>query len=164
MPIAEKDNNCVNFWCRKSLGNLTMCQPATKRIVLAFLIYFMSKLNSLMKEMVPKRDLWSKYGTKSAAVGLVNKLPTMMKDVRVSGWFFPTFAQIIWWYRCHNLPQTTWLHESTNINANMWLRQRNLLYLWPLTYFHRSLYVHIKLHATTSQMQPRRYRSISWSL
>ena len=29
-----------------------MCQPATKRIVLAFLIYFMSK-----------------YGTKSAAVG-----------------------------------------------------------------------------------------------
>ena len=34
--IAEKDNNCVNFWCRKALRNLTMCQPATKRIVLAF--------------------------------------------------------------------------------------------------------------------------------
>ena len=49
--------------------NVTMCQPATKRIVLAFLIYFMSKLNSLMKEIVPKRDLWSRYGTKSAAVG-----------------------------------------------------------------------------------------------
>ena len=49
--------------------NLTMCQPATKRIVLAFLIYFMSKLNSLMKEIVPKRDIWSRYGTKSAAVG-----------------------------------------------------------------------------------------------
>ena len=64
--IAEKDNNCVNFWCRK---NLTMSQPATKRIVLAFLIYFMSKLNSLMKEIVSKRDLWSRYGTKSAAVG-----------------------------------------------------------------------------------------------
>ena len=48
--------------------NLAMCQPATKRIVLAFLIYFMSKLNSLMKEIVPKRDLWSRYGTKSAAV------------------------------------------------------------------------------------------------
>ena len=37
--------------------NLTMCQPATKRIVLAFLIYFMSKLNSSMKEIVQKRDL-----------------------------------------------------------------------------------------------------------
>ena len=51
-----------------------------------------------------------------------------------------------------------------NINANMWLRQRNLspnLEL-PLTYFHRSLYVH-KVHATTSQMLPRRYRRISWS-
>ena len=46
----------------------------------------------------------------------------------------------------------------------MWLRLRKLspnLEL-PLTYFHRSLYVH-KLHATTSQMQPCRYRSISWS-
>ena len=31
-----------------------MCQPATKRIVLAFLIYIMSKLNSLMKEIIPK--------------------------------------------------------------------------------------------------------------
>ena len=49
----------------------------------------------------------------------------MMKDVRVSGWFSPTFVQIIRWYRCHNLPQTTWLHKSTNINANMWLRQKN---------------------------------------
>ena len=42
----------------------------------------------------------------------------------------------------------------TNINANVWLRQRNLspdLEL-PLTCFHRSLYVD-KLHATTSQMQ-----------
>ena len=44
-----------------------MCQPATKRIVLAFLIYFMSKLNSWMKEIVPKRDIWSSYRTKSAA-------------------------------------------------------------------------------------------------
>ena len=46
-----------------------MCQPATKRIVLAFLIYFMSKLNSWMKEIVSKRDLSSSYGTKSAAAG-----------------------------------------------------------------------------------------------
>ena len=37
--------------------NLTMRQPATKRIVLAFLIYFMSKLISGTKEIVPKRDL-----------------------------------------------------------------------------------------------------------
>ena len=63
-----------------------------------------------------------------------------MKDVRVSRWFFPIFAQIIRWYRCYSLLQTTWLHKSTNINANMWLRQGNLsqnLEL-PLTYFHRS--------------------------
>ena len=73
----------------------------------------------------------------------------MMKNVIVSGWFFPTFVQIIRWYRCHNLPQITWLHKSTNINANMWLRQRNLSP--PLTYFHRWLYLHIKLLATTSQ-------------
>ena len=46
--------------------SLTMCQPATKWIVLAFLIY-MSKLNSWMKEIVPKRDIWSSYRTKSAA-------------------------------------------------------------------------------------------------
>ena len=103
----------------------------------------MSKLNSLMKEIVPKRDLWSRYGTKSPAVGSVNKLPTMMKDVRVSGWFFPTFAQIIRWYGCHNLPQTTWLYKSTSINDNLWLRQRNLSP--PVTYFHRSLSVHIKV-------------------
>ena len=47
-----------------------MCQQATKRIVLAFLIYFISNLNFLMKEIVPKRDLSSRYGTctKSAAV------------------------------------------------------------------------------------------------
>ena len=29
-----------------------------------------------------------------------------MKDVKVSRCFFPTFAQVIRWYRCHNLPQT----------------------------------------------------------
>ena len=69
--IAEKDNNCVNFWCRKSLGKLNHVPTSTKakRIVLAFFIYFMSKLSSLMKEIVPKRDLWSRCGTKSAAVG-----------------------------------------------------------------------------------------------
>ena len=46
--------------------------------------------------IVPLKDKKGvRYGTKSPAVGSVNKLPTMMKDVRVSGWFFPTFAQII---------------------------------------------------------------------
>ena len=71
-----------------------MCQPATKRIVLAFLIHFMSKKKSLMKEIVPKRD--SDQGiVQNRPLQVVNKLPTMMKDVRVSGWFFPTFAQII---------------------------------------------------------------------
>ena len=46
-----------------------MCQPATKRIVLAFLIHFMSTKKTLMKEIVPKRDLQSRYSTKSAAAG-----------------------------------------------------------------------------------------------
>ena len=42
-----------------------------------------------MKEIVPKRDLLSRYGTKSAAVGCKQAAnDTMMKDVRVSGWFF----------------------------------------------------------------------------
>ena len=106
-----------------------MCQPATKRIVLAFLIYFMSKLNSLMKETVPKRDLRSRYGTKSAAVGCKQ---AANDDERCQSFrlVFPTFAQII-----------TSLYKLANINANMWLWQRNLSS--PLTYFHRSLYVHI---------------------
>jgi len=55
----------------------------------------------------------------------------MMIDVWVLGCFFLTFVQIIRWYQWDNLPQTTWLHKSTNINANMWLRQR---LLWMLTF------------------------------
>ena len=69
---AKSQRKTTTVWisCVESLKeNLTICQPATKRIVLAFLIYFMSKLNSFMKEIVPKRDLWSRYSTKSAAVG-----------------------------------------------------------------------------------------------
>ena len=46
-----------------------MCQPATKRIVLAFLIYFKSKLNSLMKEIVPREISDQDVVQKSAAVG-----------------------------------------------------------------------------------------------
>ena len=57
-----------------------MCQPATERIVLAFLIYFMSTLNSWMKEIVPKRYIWSSYGTKSAAADC-KQAETTMKDV-----------------------------------------------------------------------------------
>ena len=119
-----------------------MCQPATKRIVLAFLIYFMSKLNSIMKEIVPKRDLWSRYSTKSAAVGC-KQAANDDERCQSFGLDFPTFAQIIRWYRCHNLPQTTWLYKSTSINDNLWLRQRNLSP--PVTYFHRLLSVHIKV-------------------
>ena len=45
-----------------------------------------------MKEIVPKRDM-----VQNRPLQVVNKLPTMMKDVRVSGRFFPTvIAQIIW--------------------------------------------------------------------
>ena len=59
----------MNFWCRESQGKLNHVPTSNKRIVLALLIYLISKLNSLMKEIVPKRDLWSRSGTKSAAVG-----------------------------------------------------------------------------------------------
>ena len=61
-----------------------MCQPATKRIVLAFLIYFISKLNSLIKEIVPK-EISDQDMVQNRPLEVVNKLPTMMKDVRVSG-------------------------------------------------------------------------------
>ena len=158
MPIAEKDNNCVNFWCRKSLGKLNHVPTSNKTDSFSILDLFYVKINFLNEINCSKRDLWSRYGTKSAAVGC-KQAANDDERCQSFGWFFPTFARMIPWYRCHNLPQTTWLHGSTNINANMWLRQRNLYP--PLTYFHRSLYVHIKLHATTSQMQPHRYRSIS---
>ena len=71
-----------------------MCQPATKRIVLAFLIHFMFKKKSLMKEIVPKRDLRSRYSTKSAAAGC--KQAANDDEICQSfGLFFPTFVQII---------------------------------------------------------------------
>ena len=127
-----------------------MCQPATKRLVLAFLIYFMSKLNSWMKEIVPKRDIWSSYRTKSAAADCKEAVNDDERCQSFALVFFPTFAQIIRWYRCHTLLQTTWLHKSTNINANIWLWQRNLspnLELPLQTYFHRSPYIHT-LHAS----------------
>ena len=40
-----------------------------------------------MEEIVPKRDIWSRYGTKSAAADC-KQAETMMKDGRVSRWFF----------------------------------------------------------------------------
>ena len=55
--IAENDNNRVNFWCRKSLGKLNNVPTSNKTDSFSILIYFMSKLNSFMKEIVPKRDL-----------------------------------------------------------------------------------------------------------
>ena len=61
-----------------------MCQPATKRIVLAFLIYFISKLNSLIKEIVSK-EISDQDMVQNRPLEVVNKLPRMMKDVRVSG-------------------------------------------------------------------------------
>ena len=90
-----------------------------------------SELTSLLKEMERNdvlEELQPYIGQWNAAY-------------KLGRWFSPTFAQSIRWYRCHNLPQTTWLYKSTNINANMWLRQRNVSP--PLTYFHRSQYVHI---------------------
>ena len=157
--ISQKDNNCVNFWCRQSPGKLNHVPNSNKTDSFRILDLFYVKIKFVNeRNCSKKRDLWSRYGTKSAAIGCKQ---TANDDERCQsfGLVFPTFAQINRWYRCHNLPQTTWLYKSTNINANMWLRQRNLSP--PLTYFHRSLYVHIKLYATTLQMQPRRYRSIS---
>ena len=55
--IAEKDNNCVNFWYRKSLGKLNHVPTSNKTDSFSILIYFISNLNFLMKEIVPKRDL-----------------------------------------------------------------------------------------------------------
>ena len=116
-----------------------MCQPATKRIVLAYLNYFMSKLNSWMKEIVPKRsEICSSSGTKSAAAGCKQ---AVNDDERCQSFALVVFQHLHKSFV--NLLQTTWLHKSTNINAHMWLRQRNLssnLEL-TLTYFHRSLYV-----------------------
>ena len=116
-----------------------MCQQATKRIVLAFLIYFMSKLNSWMKWFVPKRDIWSSYGTKSAAADCKQDVNDDERCQSFALVFFQPLHKLF-----GNIDAITYFKppDFTNINANMWLRQRNLspnLEL-PLTYFLRSLY------------------------
>ena len=47
-----------------------------------------------MEEIVPKRDLIEadQVLVQNLPRQIVNKLKTMMKDVRISRWFFPTFA------------------------------------------------------------------------
>ena len=162
MPRAEKDNNCVNFWCRKSPGKLNHVPTSNKTDSFRILDLFYVKMKFLNERNCSKKRSLIKIFedmVQNRLLLVVNKLPTMHERCQSFGWFFQTFAKIVRWYRCHNLSQTTWLCKSTNINANMWPRQRNLSP--PLTYFHRLLYMHVKLHATTSQMQPRRYCSIS---
>ena len=65
--IAEKDNNCVNIWCRKALGKLNHVPTSKKTGRFSILDLFYVKIKFLNKEIVPKRDIWSSYGTKSAA-------------------------------------------------------------------------------------------------
>ena len=54
----------------------------------------MSKLN-WMKEIVPKRDIWSSCGTKSAAAGCKQAVNDDEKMSEFLAGFFPTFTQII---------------------------------------------------------------------
>ena len=69
-----------------------MCQPATKLVVLAFLIDFMPKLNSCIKEIVPKRDILSSYGTKSATADC-KQAEKDDENVRVSRWFLSNICR-----------------------------------------------------------------------
>ena len=44
--IAEKDNNCVNFWCRTSLGKLNHMPTSNKTDSFSILDLFYVKVNS----------------------------------------------------------------------------------------------------------------------
>ena len=52
--IADKDNNCVNLWCRKFPEKLNFVPATTKPTPLAFLNCISVKIK--LKEIVPKRS------------------------------------------------------------------------------------------------------------
>ena len=64
--IAEKDNNCVNFWCRKSLGKLNHVPTSNKTDSFSILVLFYVKLKFLNeRNCFKKRSLikiWYKIG------------------------------------------------------------------------------------------------------
>ena len=49
-----------------------------------------------MKEIVPKRDLTKRSGTKSAATGCKQAVNDAERCQSFALFFLPTFAQIIW--------------------------------------------------------------------
>ena len=57
--MSEKDNNCVNLWCRNSLGQLNHEPTSNKTDSFSILDLFLNDRNCSKK----------RYGTKSAATG-----------------------------------------------------------------------------------------------
>ena len=92
--ISEKDSNCVNFWCRKSLGQLNHEPTSNKTDSFSILDLFYVKIKLLNERNCSKKKylikLWYKI-TKSAAVDCKQAV----NDDQRAVFFFPTFAQII---------------------------------------------------------------------
>ena len=53
--IAEKDNNCVNLWCRKSLGNLNHVPTSNKTDSFSILDSFYVKIKFLNERNCSKK-------------------------------------------------------------------------------------------------------------
>ena len=64
--IAEKDNNCVNFWCRKSLGKLNHFPTSNKTDSFCILDLFYVKIKFLNERTCSKKryliKIWYKIG------------------------------------------------------------------------------------------------------
>ena len=64
--IEEKDNNCVNFWCRKSLGKLNHVPTSNKTDSFSILDLFYVKIKFLNERNCSKKryliKLWYKIG------------------------------------------------------------------------------------------------------
>ena len=64
--IAEKDNNCVNFWCRKSLGKLNHVPTSNKTDSFSILDLFYVKIKFLNERNCSEKryliKLWYKIG------------------------------------------------------------------------------------------------------
>ena len=64
--IAEKDNNCVNFWCRKSPGKLDHVPTSNKTDSFSILDLFYVKIKFLNERNCSKKrsliKIWYKIG------------------------------------------------------------------------------------------------------
>ena len=64
--IAKKDNNCVNFWCRKSLGKLNHVPTSNKTDSFSILDLFYVKIKFLNERHCSKKrsliKIWYKIG------------------------------------------------------------------------------------------------------